>query len=208
MEDLREQVRRLQGNLELANADAEAFRKQWQDLRLRNQALGIDALTDDRKRLENRVVEAVKELYQTEQERRGAMERLRQLLASGEALLKGVVIDPHRQADLETYEVAVHAARSFLEASEKPDIPIAADQTQGQIVHMNGELRAVILNLGTDAYPDMKPGMPFRVMRDDKVVGRIKVLEVREAVSAALIESVENGKELKIGDHVAVAAEK
>ncbi len=208
--DLREQVVQLRESLALADADAEAFRKQWQDLRLRNQALGIDALTDDEKRLQNRVVEAVKELYQSEQERRNAVNRLQQLIDAGQNVLKGAAkIDPQKLAD---YEIAVRAARDFLDTRDRADVPAPQDASHGQIVHVNGSLNAVVLNLGGAA--GVKPGMPFRVFRADgpggqeREIARLRAFQVREMVCAALVESVEKGKDLKIGDPVAVAAEK
>jgi len=201
--DLREQVRQLKASLELANADAEAFRQQWQDLRLRDQALGVDALTADEKRLQDRVVEAVKELYHTEQERLGAVNRLQQLLDAGSAFLKDAKVDPQKRAD---YEVALRGARDFLGALGKPDVPIAASLEQGQIVHVNGELNSVILNVGTGV--GAKVGMPFRVFREDRLIGRVKAFQVRDQVCAALVESVESGKQFRVGDRVAVAADK
>ncbi len=201
--DLQEQIKQLRESLALANADAETFRRQWQDLRLRDQALGIDALTVDEKRLQDRVVEAIKELYQTEQERRTAVIRLQQLLDAGQEVLKGASVDPQRRTD---YEIAVRGAQAFLDARGKPDIPVAASLDDGQIVHVNGELNSVILNVGADL--GAKPGMPFRVLRDDQLIGEIKILQVRETVSAAVIASVEAGKDLKVGDRIAVEAEK
>ncbi len=207
--ELREQIRQLQASLALADADAEAFRRQWQDLRLRNQALGIDALTNDEKRLQDRVVEAVKELYQSEQELRNAVNRLQQLLVAGQEVLKGAEkIDPQRRAD---YEIAVRAARDFLDTRNRSDIPAPQDATHGQLVHVNGDLGAVIVNLGGAA--GVKPGMPFRVLRQEsdgkeREIARLRAIEVRDLVCAALVESVEKGTDLKIGDRVAVAAEK
>ena len=201
--DLQEQIRQLRESLALANADAETFRRQWQDLRLRDQALGIDALTVDEKRLQDRVVEAIKELYQTEQERRNAVIRLQQLLDAGQEVLKGANVDPQRRAD---YEIAVRGAQAFLDARGKPDIPVAASLDDGQIVHVNGELNAVILNVC--ATLGAKPGMPFRVLRDDQLIGEIKILQVRETVSAAVVDSVKAGTDLKVGDRIAVEAEK
>jgi len=207
--ELHTQVERLKQSLDLADADADTFRRQWQELRLRDQALGIEALTVDEKKLEDRVVEAIKELYQTEQQRRNAVVRLQQLLDAGQDVLKGAQVDPQRRAD---YEVAVRGAREFLEARGRSEVPVAADLTQGQIVHVNPELNSVILNVGSRM--ELRPGVPlsagvpFRVMREDRVIGTLKVFQIRETVCVAVIESLEKGKELKIGDRVAVAAEK
>ncbi|SDU26111.1 hypothetical protein SAMN05444156_2922 [Verrucomicrobium sp. GAS474] len=202
--DLQEQVRRLQQSLALANADAEAFRRQWQDLRLRDQAIGVEMLTGDEKRLQNRVVEAVRELYQTEKERREAVNRLQQLLDSGREVLKGTTgIDLQKRND---YEVASRAAAEFLALRKEPGVPIAGDLGQMQVVHVNGDLGAVILNAGAEL--GVNPGMPFRIVRDGQTIGTVRAFEVREKVCAAVVETIASGKELKSGDRVAVAAQK
>jgi hypothetical protein len=64
----------------------------------------------------------------------------------------------------------------------------------------------VVINVGSGI--EATVGMPFRVFRESRLIGRIRVLQTRERVSAALIEGVEKGKELKVGDRVTVAAEK
>ena len=202
--DLQAQVRKLQQSLALANADAEAFRRQWQELRLRDQAMGVEMLTGDEKRLQNRIVEAVRELYQADKERREAVNRLQQLLDSGREVLKGATsIDPQKRAD---YEVASRAAVEFLALRKEPGVPIAGDLSQMQVVHVNGDLGAVILNAGAEL--GITTGMPFRIVRDGEAIGTVRAFEVREKVCAAVVETIASGKELKIGDRVAVAAQK
>jgi hypothetical protein len=80
------------------------------------------------------------------------------------------------------------------------------DLSNGQLVHLNAELGVVVINLGKAQ--GVQPGMPFRVLQGDLVVGRLKAYQVREQLSAALVEKVEEGRQLKVGDRVAVAAEK
>ncbi len=202
--DLQEQIRKLQQSLTLANADAEAFRRQWQELRLRDQALGVEMLTDDEKRLQNRVVEAVRELYQTEKERREAVNRLKQLLDAGREVLRGTTgVDPHKGAD---FEVASRAAAEFLAARKEPGVPLAGDLSQVQVVHVNGDLGTVILNAGAEL--GIAPGVPFRIVRDGQTIGTARAFEVREKVCAAVVETIASGKELKIGDRAALAAQK
>ena len=51
-EQLEARVKTLTQNLAEANAEAESFRQQWADLKLRDEALGVDALTVDDQKLE------------------------------------------------------------------------------------------------------------------------------------------------------------
>lgn len=203
-EQLEAQVKNLSDSLALANAESDFFRQQWQNLRLRDEALGVDALTVDEKRLEDRVVQAVKELYQTEKQRRAAVRQLQELLEASQKLVKTASqLDPQRRAD---YEVAVRSSREFLEGKGEGPIPLATSLMDGQIVSMNPKLNSVVINVGSEQ--GVKAGMPFRVLRNDQVIGTIKVFQVREQVSAALVENLDKVKELKLGDRVSVAAEK
>ena len=111
-------VQTLSDDLQLANTESEYFRQQWQDLRLRDEALGVDALDGRRTaRLEDRLVEAVKELYQSEMRRREALLLLDRLRTTTEALLKTAPhYDPKVRAD---YEVAMRASRDYLAGPQR-----------------------------------------------------------------------------------------
>jgi hypothetical protein len=199
-----DRLKALQESLVLANAEAEFFRQQWQELRLKNEALGVEALTVDEKRLEEKVVQSVRELYQTEKQRREALGALEKLTVATQKVLKGANgVDAQARAE---YEVALRTAREVLSGKGKASIPLGSDLSNGQIVDLNPQLNAVILNLGSAK--DVKVGMPFRVLRGNQVIGRVKVFQTREQVSAALVEGVQKEFELKVGDRVAVAAEK
>jgi hypothetical protein len=199
----KQRVERLMDSLILANAEAELFRQQWQDLRLRNEALGVDALTVDEKKLQDKVVQAVTELYQTEKQRREGVALLEKLTGAGQDLIKsGKDLDPTKRAE---YEAVLRSVREYIAGKGASPVPIGPDLNNGQIVSISGELSLVIINLGNNQ--GVKVGMPFRVLRNDSVIGRVKIFEVREQVSAALID-LENKNELKVGDRVSVAAEK
>jgi hypothetical protein len=203
-EQLEKQVQALTDSLSLANAEADFFRQQWQELRLRNEALGVDALTADEKRLEDRVVQAVKELYQTEKQRRETAARLQELIEAGQALIRTASnMDAAKRAE---YEVALRSAKEFLAGKRQGPIPVAMSLKDGQILAVNKELNTVVINLGESQ--GVKPGMPFRIFRGDELIGQVKVFQVREQVSAALVERLAKKMELKKGDAVMVAAEK
>jgi hypothetical protein len=202
--DLAAEVKSLQESLALANAEAEFFSQQYKELRLQHELMGIDALTADEQKLQDRVIQAVKELYQVEQERRELVNRLEQLLAASQALLKTADrVSPDLRAE---YEVAVRAAREFLAGRGSGPIPLARDLQDGQIVHVNPELNTVIVNVGSRL--GLKPGMPLRVLRGEILVGQLKVFQVRETVSAALVEQTAKGMELTKGDKIEIVSRK
>lgn len=204
-EELLKTIEQLTESVALANAEADFFRQLYQEQRLRYEALGVDALTADEKRLQERVLAAVKEAYQCEQKRRESAKALEILLAASEDLIRDAQqLNPQKRAE---YEVAVRMAKSVLEGRGQGSIPIGTSLKDGKIVDLNGELKTVVINLGKSQ--GVKEGMPFWVIRNEKVIGRLMVVIVREQLSAALVDlSSVDKTNLKVGDRVAVAAEK
>lgn len=199
-------IEQLTESAALANAEADFFRQLYQDLRSRDEALGVDALTGDQKRLEEKLLAAVKEAYQTEQKRRDTLKALEALLATSQSLITDARnLNPEKRAE---YEVAVRTSRNVLEGKGQGPIAIGTSLNDGKIVDLGGELKSVVINLGKSQ--GVREGMPFWVIRgENKVVGRLTVIIVREQLSAAVVDLSAGSKtDLKVGDRVAVAAEK
>jgi hypothetical protein len=71
---------------------------------------------------------------------------------------------------------------------------------------VNESLSLVVINVGFSA--GVKNGMPMRVARGQKMLGNIRVVDVREKLAGAVIQDLTSETEsLKIGDNVNVAAE-
>jgi uncharacterized protein with von Willebrand factor type A (vWA) domain len=202
-EQLEARVKTLTDNLAQANADAENFRQQWQDLKLRDEALGVEALTVDQQKLEEGKVEAVAELYQSEMKRREAVQLMDKLLTSTEQLLETAPKeDPKVRAD---YEVASRAAKDYLAGRNGAAIPLGNSLADGKIADLNPELNAVILNLGKSQ--GVKEGMPFLIYQDNVEIGTVKIVLARELISAAMVESVKPNAILKVGDRATADVE-
>ena len=199
-DELQKRVATLSDDLIAANGESEYFRQQWQDLRLRDEALGVDALTVDERKLEDKLVQAVKEAYQSEMRRREALLLLDRLRTTTEALLKTAPnYDPKTRAD---YEVAMRASRDYLAGRNGTSIPLGLSLGDAQVSDLNPQLNSVVLNIGTAQ--GVKEGMPFLVYQNNAQVGVVKIVLARELVSAALVESLQPKVTLKVGDRVAV----
>ncbi len=49
--------------------------------------------------------------------------------------------------------------------------------------------------------------MPFQVLRDNHIIGSVRVVEVREKIAGAIIENLSSEKDhIKVGDHLKIAA--
>jgi len=202
-EDLEKKVTTLSDDLTLANTESEYFRQQWQDLRLRDEALGVDALTVDERKTEDRLVQAVKELYQSEMRRREALLLLDKLMTTTEQLLKTAPnYDPKTRAD---YEVARRASRDYLAGHNGSAIPLGLSLSDAQVADLNPQLNAVVLNVGKAQ--GVKEGMPFLVFQNNAQVATVKIVLARDLVSAGLVENLQPNVTLKVGDRVAVDAQ-
>jgi hypothetical protein len=199
-EQLEARVKTLEQDLASANAESESFRKQWQDLKLHDEALGVDALTDDQRALQDKLVRAVQEVYQSEMKRREALQLLEQLLDSTNALLQTAPnYTPKVRAD---YEVASRAAKEYLAGHTGAAIPIGENLGDGRIVDVDDNLNAVVLNIG--ATQGVKEGMPFVIYRDADELATIRVVLARDLVSVGLVEKIKPGATLKVGDRAQV----
>jgi hypothetical protein len=199
-EQLEAKVKTLTDSLASANTESEYFREQWAELKLRDEALGVQALTVDESKMEDKLVQAVKELYQSEMKRREALVLLDKLLASTDQMLQTAPnYDPKVRAE---YEVATRSAKAYLAGRSGAAIPIGNSLSDGRISDTNPELNAVILNLGKTQ--GVKEGMPFLIYQDNVEVGTVKVVLARDLVSAAQVESLKPKAVLKVGDRVVV----
>jgi hypothetical protein len=199
-EQLELKVKTLSANLASANTESEYFREQWTELKLRDEALGVEALTVDQSKLEDKLVQAVAELYRSEMKRREALVLIDKLLSSTDKMLQTAPnYDPKVRAD---YEVATRAAKEYLAGHSGSAIPIATGLSDGQVADTNPALNSVILNLGKTQ--GVKEGMPFLIYQDNVEVGTVKIVLARDQVSAAEVESLKPNAVLKIGDKAVV----
>ena len=199
-EQLEARVKALTDSLASANTESEYFREQWTELKLRDEALGVEALTVDESKLEDKHVQAVKELYQSEMKRREALVLLDKLLTSTDKMLQTAPnYDPKTRAE---YEVATRSAKAYLAGHSGAAIPIGTSLADGRILDTHPELNAVMLNLGKNQ--GVKEGMHFLVFQDNVEIGLVKVQMARDLVSAAAVEGLKAKAVIKLGDRVTV----
>jgi hypothetical protein len=199
-EQLEARVKALTDNLASADAESENFREKWTELKLRDEALGLQVLTADQSKMEDRLVQAVKELYQSEMRRREALVLLQKLIITSDKMLQTAPnYDPKTRAE---YEIATRSAKAYLAGRSGAAIPLGSSLSDGQISDTNPELNAVILNLGKDQ--GVKEGMVFVIYQDNVPVGTAKVVLARDLISAAQVETLKPKTVLKVGDRVSV----
>jgi len=194
----RESVKTLTDSLAESNAEAELFRRKYSDLQLRMEALGLESASKDRSKLEQRLLSAVSDLKLAQKEREEYRDQMLRLTETMLGLLKtSTGGDAKARADVEAQ------LRSTNELISKAGTAAEAEPTlmDGSVVSVKDEWSLVVGNLG--AKQGVKIGMPLRVLRDDRVIATLRVVDVRQRICGAVIQEMGSGKEkIKVGDRL------
>ena len=202
----RESVGTLTTSLAESNAEAELFRRKFSDLQLRMEALGLESANKDRAKLEQRLLAAVSDLQLAEKERdefRDQMLRLNETMVRYLKTSQGA--DPQARMEVETQlrgtNELVTRGSAKLPASAQPGLMDAS------VISVKDEWSFVVGNVGQKQ--GVKIGMPLRVMRGERRIGTLRVVDVRQKICGAVIEQMDSAKEkIKVGDRLQVDAQK
>jgi hypothetical protein len=200
----RESVRTLTSSLAESNAEAELFRRKYSDLQLRMEALGLASASKDRAKLEQRLLAAVSDLRLTQKERD---EYRDQTLRLNEAMLRYLKTsqsgDAQARMDVETQLRSANqlATRSTIKRATAPE-PSLMD---GSVISVKEQWSFVVGNLGENQ--GAKIGMPMRVMRGDRKIATLRVVDVRQRICGAVIQEMDSEEEkIRVGDRLQVDA--
>ncbi|MDX6767636.1 MAG: hypothetical protein SFU85_12705 [Candidatus Methylacidiphilales bacterium] len=196
---LETELAKAEESLALARTEADFFHQKWADLRIRTEALGLEALTGNEKALQDKIARLAGELYRSEKTRLQMEQSIADLIRTAKGLNQaGPLEKAQRRAE---YEVAVREASRFLGGQPAQDrIQIAANLQSGFVAAFDDDMDVAIANFGRAQ--DARIGMPFRILRDGRVIGRCKLIEVREYLSAALVEGVIEKETVRPGDRL------
>ncbi|HVM62218.1 MAG TPA: hypothetical protein VMV72_15255 [Verrucomicrobiae bacterium] len=186
-------IKLLTENLAIARTESELFQKKWAEAQLRAQTLGVDFRDPAATQTQRQLVESVRALYLAEAERQRVVEQLKQLLAV-------VQTNGDAAAEIERTKALLAATEHATSGSTPAGSNTGKTATlqSALVLDMNPALQLVVLNVGE--LQDVRVGMPFIVLRGDKVVARLKVVEVRRRICGALIEKMDKGVTLVAGD--------
>jgi hypothetical protein len=199
-------IRALNESLAVANAESEVFKRQYGELKLRMEALGLASVGDNKEALEQRLLKAVRDLDLTRQEKDKLAERL---VALSETILLALktanVQDPQIRLEVEEQLRAANESLDTANAQNPADAE-PAELTNGQVISVKEEYGLLVVNLGSKQ--GVKIGMPFQIVRADRAVGRALVVDVRDRISGAVVEEFSsNIEKVKVGDQLRVDAQ-
>jgi len=196
----RESIKTLTSSLAASNVEAELFHRKYSDLQLRMEALGLESADKDRAKLEQRLLNAVSDLRLMQKER----EKYRdQVLGLGEAVIHLLKVSTGGDA-LARMEVEAQLRSSSEMISQSQNSPEEmASLMDGRVVSVKEEWSLVVGNIGEKQ--GVKMGMPLRVMREDKMIATLRVVDVRQKICGAVIQEMDSGK-IRVGDRLQVDA--
>lgn len=201
----RETVKAMTDSLVVSNAEAELFRRKYADLQLRMDALGVESVNKDRAKLEQRLLQAVSDLQILQKEKIAHREQLLQLT---EAVLRYVKTTPSGDADARMEVEAQLRASNRLtgkKAVSQPNESEIPDLMDGKVLSVKEEWSLVVGNLGAEQ--GVKIGMPLRVMRSGRNIATLRVVDVRDKISGAVVQEMDSAKDrIKVGDRLQVDA--
>ena len=200
----RETQKTLTDSLVVSNAEAELFRRKYSELQLRMDALGVESVSKDRAKLEQRLLKAVSDLQLMNKEKEGYRE---QLLKLTETVLRYVKSTESADADARMgVETQLRATNQLLaKGANPPNEEAGPDLMDGKVLSVKEEWSLVVGNLG--AKQGVKLGMPLRVVRAGKTIATLRVVDVREKISGAVIQELDSEKvKIKVGDRLQVDA--
>jgi hypothetical protein len=210
-EDLQKQLsiaqqslRALTSSLAESNAEAELFRRKYSDLQLQMEALGLASANKDRAKLEQRLLAAVSDLQLAQKERD---EYRDQMLRLDEAVLcylkTSQSSDAKARMDVETQLRSID--KLITKSTNAPDLP-EPSLMDGNVISVKDEWSFVVGNLGEKQ--GVKIGMPMRVMRGDRRIATLRVIDVRQKICGAVIQEMDSKKDrIKVGDRLQVDAQ-
>ena len=200
---LRSAIKSLTESLAIANSEAETFKRQAADLTLKIEALGIpDA--ENQSKLEQRLLAAVRDLRLLKSQQEANVNQLVRLAETVQVLLKSSEgIDAQARLAVETELRKTNELLGAPKAAETG--PVEATLNDGLVVDVKDDLALVVANIGEKQ--GVQVGMPFQVWREDKRIGEVRVIDVRQSISGAVIQSLESEKvPVKTGDRLKVDA--
>jgi hypothetical protein len=199
-----ESSKALTSSLAESNGQAEELRRKYSDLQLRMEALGLASANKDRSKLEQRLLAAVSDLQLAQKARD---EYRDQMLRLNEAILRYIKTsqgdDAQARMDVETQLRSTNEL--VTKATNPPEAP-EPSLMDGSVISVKEEWSFVVGNLGEKQ--GVKIGMPMRVMRDDRKIATLRVVDVRQKICGAVVQEMDSKKEkIKVGDRLQVDAQ-
>lgn len=204
VEEARASLRTVTESLAISNGEAEVFRRQCGELKMRLEALGLDA-GGDKGKLEQRLLKAVSDLRVVQAEKDKLAEQLVRLSETVVRFVKSAVTtNADARMEVEQQMRATSEALGVKPQQAVEAAPVPATLTDGMVISVKEEYALVVANLGSRQ--GVRMGMPFQVWRGDDRIALVRVVDVREKIAGAVIQDLSDKQKIRVGDRLRVDA--
>jgi hypothetical protein len=197
---LRQANAALAKSLAAANTDAKASRDELQSLRADLEALGLTVFDPGDRESRRRLITAMAEAGRERDARAKLEQQLLQICESVVLFLdRQGDVDPKLRAQLEAELRSADQALAAARATAEPVVAPSTGLTDARVLSIKPDLGLAVLNVG--ARSGVRLGMPFNLVRQDRVIGAAIVVDVRDDVSGLV--ALDGGlaiEQLQVGD--------
>jgi hypothetical protein len=194
-------IKGLTESLAIANGESELFKRKSDELNERIEALGIISADKEKQNLQARLLAAVRDMRLLQKQLDTSKDQLTVMTEAVMDLIKSSEgIDPKARMKVEE---ALRSSSAFLNHQKDISAATGADLTAGTVVDVKPDLSLIVANLGSRQ--GVKTGMPFQVWRGARQIASVRVVDVRDSISGAIVqntvtpaESVRSGDTLRI----------
>jgi hypothetical protein len=150
--------------------------------------------------------EALSSLTETLEGAKALRAQATKVEAEAKALLDSMTRSRSAQAEARaSLEMELRAADRMLGVGAGDDLDAGPTLTDASVVEVKPEFALVVANIGRNA--GVKVGMPFQVWRDNRRVGDVRVIDVRDRISGAVIQNLVSEEDsIQTGDRLRVDA--
>jgi hypothetical protein len=193
-------------NLAATSGESEIFKRQAMELKLRIEALGLETAGSNSAKLEQRLLTALSDLRVMAEEKKKLSEAVVRLSEAASIYAKtatGTNADTRLALEAEIRNANLALGLNSPNAIEAAAVP--ASISDAGVISVKDDLALVVMNLGTQH--GVKIGMPFQVIRDQRLIGSVRVVDVREKIAGAYIQNLSSEKDrIQVGDRLKVDA--
>ncbi len=193
-------------NLAAATGETETFKRQAMELKLRIEALGLETAGGNSSKLEQRLLTAVSDLRVVAEEKKKLSEAILRLSEASSLYVKTAAgTNVETRIVLETALRNANVAIGLNSSNAVEAVAVPATIADGMAMSVKDDLALVVINVGSKQ--GVRVGMPFKVVRGDRLIGNVRVVDVREKIAGAIIQNLISEKDrIQVGDRMMVEA--
>ncbi len=199
---LEEKNKNLSEALVAANIEGELSRESYRTLRSRVEALGMAAIDPDPASLQTQYIQVLSDYRLTREENDRLSDAISKLGAAITAYLKTAI--SAGEDERFAVEVAVREASGLVAGVAQPrGEAVTVPLQQAKVISLKSDYDLAVLNVGRKS--GVQVGMPFRIARKDRPIGKALVIDVRDNICGVVMQELVAGNDqVQLGDSASV----